>query len=44
VNQVRSNNALERTGEHRGRTVRAAALLRGPVRMWRRWSAAQFNR
>ena len=27
-----SNNSLQRTGEHRGRTVRAVALLRGPVR------------
>ena len=27
------NNSLQRTGDQRGRTVRAAALLRGPVRM-----------
>jgi hypothetical protein len=27
------NNSLQRTGDHRGRTVRAVALLRGPVRM-----------
>jgi len=31
--QMTANNSVQRTGEHRGRTVRAAALLRGPVRM-----------
>ena len=31
--RVQSNNSLQRTGGHRGRSVRAVALLRGPVRM-----------
>jgi len=39
-----SNNAFERTVMHRGRTVRAVALLRGPVRNWRWCAAAQLGR
>ena len=40
---MKPNNSLQRTGNHRGRTVRAEALLRGPVRM-RTVHAAELNR
>jgi hypothetical protein len=39
-----ANNTLERAVSHRGRTVRAVALLRGPVRSRRRCAAAQLGR
>jgi hypothetical protein len=38
------NKSLERTVANCGRTVRAAALLRGPVRIEQRCPAVQRNR
>jgi hypothetical protein len=39
-----ANKSLERTVANRGRTVRAAALLRGPVRIKQPRPAVQRNR
>jgi hypothetical protein len=38
-----SKKSLERTVNYRGRTVRAVALLRGPVRNGQQWPAVQRN-
>jgi len=38
------NNSLERTVDHRGRTVRAVALCARAGAQWRRWPAAQLGR
>jgi hypothetical protein len=38
------NKSLERTVNHRGHTVRAVALLRGPVCNRQQWPAVQRNR
>ena len=39
-----SNNAFERTVEHRGRTVRAVALCARAGAQWRLRAAAQLGR
>jgi hypothetical protein len=39
-----ANKSLERTVANCGHTVRAVALLRGPVCKWRSWPAVQRNR
>jgi len=39
-----SNNALERTVNHGGRTVRAVALCARAGAQWRQWPAAQLGR
>lgn len=39
-----SNNALQRTGEHRGRPVRAMNGVRGPGRNGRSCLAAELGR
>ena len=38
-----SNNALERTGEHRGRAVLAIDCVLAGLQ-WQRWLAAQLGR
>lgn len=38
------NNALQRTGGHRGRPVRAIDGVRGPGRNQQRWWAAELDR
>jgi hypothetical protein len=39
-----SNNALERTVNHDGRTVRAFAARARAGAQWRSWPAVQLNR
>ncbi len=39
-----ANNALERTGNHRGRTVRAVALCARAGAQSQSWPAVQHNR
>jgi len=39
-----ANNTLERTVNHRGRTVRAVALCARAGAQWRQWSAVQRDR
>jgi hypothetical protein len=39
-----SNNAFERTVDHRGRTVRAVARCARAGAQWRSWPAVQRNR
>ena len=38
------NKSLERTVNHRGRTVRAVALCARAGAQWQSWSAVQHNR
>jgi len=44
MSRVRSNNALERTVRHGGRTVRAVALCARAGAQGRRFAAAQLDR
>jgi hypothetical protein len=39
-----ANNSLERTENHRGRTVRAFAVGARAGAQWRQWLAAQLKR